>query len=59
MSETLLDVRDLVCEYKLSRRRLLGPTPLLRAVDRVSFDVRRGQSFAVSHDEISDGEHHP
>lgn len=47
MSEPLLDVRDLVCEYRLARRTLFGAPPVLRAVDKVSFEVPRGKSFAV------------
>jgi ABC-type oligopeptide transport system ATPase subunit len=43
----LLEVRDLVCEYRLRRTRLLGPAPVLRAVAGVSFDIPRRHSFAV------------
>jgi peptide/nickel transport system ATP-binding protein len=43
----VLDVRNLVCEYRLRRTRLFGPPPVLRAVDDVSFSIMPGRSFAV------------
>src|SRR6476646_1523833 len=47
MSPALIEVRNLVCEYRLRRTKLLGPRPVLRAVADVSFDIRPGRSFAV------------
>ena len=43
----LIEVRNLVCEYRLRRTRLSGPRPVLRAVADVSFDIQAGSSFAV------------
>ncbi len=47
MRPPLIEVRHLVCEYRLRRRSLFGPAPVLRAVADVSFDIQPGQSFAV------------
>ena len=43
----VLEVRDLSVVYELRRERMLGPRPMLRAVDDVSFDVPRGQTLAL------------
>ena len=42
MTEPLVRVRDLCKWYPLPRRGLLRPREQLRALDGVSFDVRRG-----------------
>jgi ABC-type oligopeptide transport system ATPase subunit len=47
MNSALMEVCNLVCEYRLRRVRLFGPAPVLRAVAGVSFDIQPGQSFAV------------
>jgi peptide/nickel transport system ATP-binding protein len=47
MRSPLIEVRHLVCEYRLRRRSLFGPAPVLQAVADVSFDIQPGQSFAV------------
>lgn len=47
MTAPVLDVRDLVCEYRLKRTSLFRPHPVFRAVDGVSFIIRPGQSYAV------------
>jgi len=47
MAAALLEVRNLVCEYRLRRAKLIGPRPILRAVADVSFDIHPGRSFAV------------
>ncbi len=43
----LVEVRDLVCEYRLRRTRLFEPLPVLRAVAGVSLDIGHGRSLAV------------
>jgi peptide/nickel transport system ATP-binding protein len=47
MSSALIEVRQLVCEYRLRRAKLFGPVPVLHAVAGVSFTIQPGQSFAV------------
>ena len=47
MTTPVLDVKDLICEYRLKRTSLLGPHPVLRAVNGVSFSIKPGQSYAV------------
>ena len=47
MTAALIEVRQLVCEYRLRKTSLLGPQPVLRAVADVSFDIQPGRSFAV------------
>jgi peptide/nickel transport system ATP-binding protein len=47
MTEPFLEVDDIVRDYVLPRRRLLGAPPRLRALHGVSFAVGAGQSFAV------------
>ena len=43
----LLQVDDLVKHYRLPRERLLGPAPLVRALEGVSFGLDRGRSLGV------------
>ncbi len=43
----LLSVRQLVCEYKLQRKKLFAPRPVVRAVNSVSFDIYPGQSLGL------------
>ncbi len=43
----LLQVRSAVRDYALKRRRLWGAPPAFRAVDGVSFDLRRGESLGL------------
>ncbi|TVQ57992.1 MAG: ABC transporter ATP-binding protein [Rhodobacteraceae bacterium] len=45
--EAVLSVRDVVRDYALPRARPFGPRPLFRAVDGVSFEVRRGETVAL------------
>jgi oligopeptide transport system ATP-binding protein len=45
--QPLLRVERLVKAYPLARPRLLGPRPVLRAVDDVSFDVEASETFAL------------
>ena len=48
MSEaTLLQVENLVKHYRLPRERLLGPAPLVRALEGVSFGLASGRSLGV------------
>jgi oligopeptide/dipeptide ABC transporter ATP-binding protein len=47
MTEALLEVRDLVRDYDLPRRRLFAPAPRLRALDGVSFQIEAGRSFGI------------
>ena len=46
-SGSLLQVRDLVCEYPLARRGLFKSAISFRAVDRVSFDIDFGESVGL------------
>jgi peptide/nickel transport system ATP-binding protein len=43
----VLDVRDVVREYRRPRRNLFKPTPPFRAVDQVSLTVRRGENVGL------------
>ncbi|SDJ06179.1 ABC transporter ATP-binding protein [Aliiruegeria lutimaris] len=43
----LLEVRGAVRDYTLRRQRLFGPRPSFRAVDGVSFAVKRGESLGL------------
>lgn len=43
----LLQVEELVCEYPGRRTGLFSHAPAFRAVDRVSFDIRHGESVAL------------
>jgi peptide/nickel transport system ATP-binding protein len=43
----LLQVQDLVRHYRLPRERLLGPAPLVRAVQGLSFTLQAGRSLGV------------
>jgi ABC-type oligopeptide transport system ATPase subunit len=46
--ERLLEVRDLSKEFILEKKRLFGkPAKIFTAVDRVSFDVYRGETFGI------------
>ncbi len=44
---TLLQVDDLVCEYPGRRTGLFSHAPAFRAVNRVSFEIRRGESVGL------------
>ena len=43
----LLAVRDVVRDYALPRKALFGPARTFRAVDHVSFDIRKGECLAL------------
>ncbi len=45
--EPLLEVRDAVRDYPLPRTRLIGPAPVFRAVDGVSFTLNKGESLGL------------
>ncbi|KAG1648159.1 Oligopeptide transport ATP-binding protein OppF [Nymphon striatum] len=47
MTEPLLTVQDLRVEFTLRRKTLLGPKPILKAVDGVSFTVNKGETLAI------------
>ena len=47
MSDSLLEVRDLKVHFPLPRPRAFAPHPVVRAVDGVSLEIRRGASFGV------------
>ncbi|MBM3491914.1 MAG: ATP-binding cassette domain-containing protein [Alphaproteobacteria bacterium] len=47
MSEILLEARDLARHYRLPRTSLFHPSPVVRAVDGVSFELLRGRSFGI------------
>ena len=44
---SLLTVKDVVCEYRLPRKKLLAPVEYLRAVDHVNFEIRKGESLGL------------
>ena len=44
---TLLEARNLTRRYKLPRTALLGATPMLTAVDDVSFEIEAGHTLGV------------
>jgi peptide/nickel transport system ATP-binding protein len=43
----LLRVENATRDYRLPRRTVFGKTPMFRAVDSVSFDVKRGESLGL------------
>jgi peptide/nickel transport system ATP-binding protein len=43
----LLSVEGVVRDYRLPRRTVLGPTPMFRAVNGVSFTLRQGESLGL------------
>ena len=45
--QPLLSVRDLVKHFRLPRRSLFSPPDVVRAVDGVSFDIRRGKTLGL------------
>ena len=48
MSETILEVRDLVKHFPMGGRGLLGGKPaVVKAVDGVSFSIRRGETLGL------------
>ena len=47
LSQSLLSVTDLICEYKMPRNSLLGAAPVFRAVDRVSLEIAAGESVGL------------
>ncbi len=46
-SHPLLSVSDLVCEYPVPRETLFSKARSFRAVDRVSFDIHKGESMGL------------
>lgn len=46
-SPPIVKARDVVVEYPLRRPSLFAPRPVLRAVDRVSFEIARGETFGL------------
>ena len=47
MSEPILEVRDLQMTFPIGGGFFGGPTDTVRAVDNVSFDVHRGETFGI------------
>ena len=47
MSETLLRVRGLTVRFEQPRQRLLGPRPVLTALEAVDLDVAAGQAVGI------------
>ena len=47
MSEPLVKVRSLVKHFKLEPRGLFDAPPVLRAVDGIDFDVKRGETLGL------------
>jgi len=45
--ETVIETSDVVKTFRLRRRRLTDPAPVLTAVDHVDLDVRRGETFGI------------
>jgi peptide/nickel transport system ATP-binding protein len=45
--ENLLQVRDLEVHFKLPKKGLFGDAKVVHAVDGVSFDVKKGQTFGL------------
>lgn len=43
----LLSVRNLTRRYRLPRRSLFQPGPVLTAVDKISFDIDRGRTLGI------------
>ncbi len=43
----LLEVRDVIRDYPMARRHVLGPSRMFRAVDRVSFNLAKGESLGL------------
>ncbi len=43
----ILDVRNVVQEYRLPKLSLFAPAPYLRAVDDVGFTIRRGENLGL------------
>ena len=46
-ASAVLDVTDVVCEYRLPRRSLWGSAPMLRVVDGVSLTIRAGETVGL------------
>ena len=47
MSEPLLRIRNLRKHFRLKSRTLFGPPPILKAVDGVDLEVRRGEALGL------------
>jgi peptide/nickel transport system ATP-binding protein len=47
VNEVLLEAKHLVKDYRLPREHLLAAAPRLRALDDVSFTLRRGKSLGI------------
>jgi aldehyde dehydrogenase (NAD+) len=47
LSDTILEVDNLVRHYMRPRKSLFSKRPIVRAVDGVSFRVRQGESFGI------------
>ena len=47
MSAALLEVRDAQRHYRLPRRQLFGPAPVVQALRGVSFDLHAGRSLGI------------
>lgn len=46
-AEPLLQVHDLIKDYRLPRERLFEPAPKVRALDGVSFQITAGRNFGI------------
>lgn len=43
----LVELRDLVCEYPMTRRSMFGPRQMFRAVDKVDLTIHAGESVGL------------
>ena len=47
MTDAILQIRDLDMHFPIGGGYFRKPTDVVKAVDRVSFDVMRGETFGV------------
>lgn len=47
VGEVILSAKQVTCSYRLPRKHILAQSEWFRAVDQVSFDIRRGESLGL------------